>query len=105
MGLSVMFVIIVGRVRAEQVVSSSSYDQNDEMLDDEIQGEEASEPCLAGKRRKETERSSSVLLPKPTKLIAHRVKKLQVGLKTRIVRILHVKELNVFWFHFVFDSA
>ncbi|CAF1745525.1 hypothetical protein Bca4012_043840 [Brassica carinata] len=30
--------------------------------------------------------------------------KLKVGLKTRIVSVLHVKELNVFWFHFVFDS-
>ena len=33
------------------------------MLDDEIQGEEASEPSL--KRRKETERPSSALPPNP----------------------------------------
>ncbi|KAG2323050.1 hypothetical protein Bca52824_016263 [Brassica carinata] len=43
----------------EKVDSSSSYYQSDE-----IQGEEASELCLAGKRRKETERSSSALPPK-----------------------------------------
>ncbi|KAL0661748.1 hypothetical protein Bca4012_098585 [Brassica carinata] len=92
-------------------------------------GEEASEPCLAGKRRKETKRSSSALPPKPTKLIAHGVhvwqffiqkeddstkkaivvsvnfQKLKVELKTHIVRVLQAKELNVFSFHFVFDSA
>ncbi|WZZ39920.1 hypothetical protein YC2023_036179 [Brassica napus] len=44
------------------------------MCDDEIQGEDASEPCLARKRRKETERSSYALSPKPRKLVAHRVK-------------------------------
>ncbi|CAN7067012.1 unnamed protein product [Brassica rapa subsp. trilocularis] len=54
--------------------SSSSYDHNDKMLDDKIQGEEASEPCLAGKRRKKTEKSSSALPPKPRKLVAHKVK-------------------------------
>ncbi|CAF1700203.1 unnamed protein product [Brassica oleracea] len=47
---------------------------NDKMCDDEIQGEDASEPCLARKRRKETERSSYALSPKPRKLVAHRVK-------------------------------
>ncbi|KAH0932748.1 LOW QUALITY PROTEIN: hypothetical protein HID58_009865 [Brassica napus] len=46
---------------------------NDKMCDDEIQGEETSEPCLARKRRKETERSSYALSPKPRKLVAHRV--------------------------------
>lgn len=35
------------------------------MLDNEIQGEEAPEPSLAGKRRKETERPSSALPQKP----------------------------------------
>ncbi|KAG5376075.1 hypothetical protein IGI04_040671 [Brassica rapa subsp. trilocularis] len=75
--------------------SSSSYDHNDKMLDDKIQGEEASEPCLAGKRRKKTEKSSSALPPKPRKLVAH--KKLMKGaFKTRTVRVLHVKELSVF---------
>ncbi|KAF3602085.1 hypothetical protein F2Q69_00039320 [Brassica cretica] len=43
--------------------STSFYDQNDEMLDDEIQGEKASEPSLTGKKRKETERSSPDLPP------------------------------------------
>nr|VDC80045.1 unnamed protein product [Brassica rapa] len=57
----------------ELMDSSSSYDQNDKMCDDEIQGEETSEPCLARKRRKETERSSYALSPKPRKLVAHRV--------------------------------
>lgn len=35
------------------------------MFDDEIQGEEASGPSLARKRRKETKRPSSALSPKP----------------------------------------
>lgn len=54
--------------------SSSSNDQKDKILDDKIQGEEASEPCPTGKRRKETERSRSALPPKPRKLVAHKVK-------------------------------
>lgn len=53
--------------------SFSSY-QKDKILDDKIQGEEASEPCPTGKRRKETERSKSALPPKPRKLVAHKVK-------------------------------
>ncbi|KAG2241998.1 hypothetical protein Bca52824_043347 [Brassica carinata] len=55
--------------RHHRCEGSSSYDQNDK-----IQGEKASEPCLAGKKRKETERLSSALPPITRKLVAHKVK-------------------------------